>query len=745
MARPSVRCPACGKLLAVKAEQAGKKLRCPGCQNPVSVPTAAEADPDPPAPAATPARGPASPVAPASARAAPAGDPAPAVAHPVARASTRATPAGDPAPAVAPASWHATPAGNPAPAVAPASARAAPAGDPAPAVAHPVSPGEPPPPVPSRARGCARHILVLFLVLVLGAWAKSGFRFTLPDPVTDALAVLDAPFAEERTRGEAVQAFAEIALRAHSDEANLARRAIAALGSVLRRPEPRLRQVAAQGLFTVAMRALAMSPRDAEPWLRELASTAPALAGLLDDADAEVAAAAARSLTKLALMALPALRDSVRQGPPQHRVAAAGVLRAMAPRCREAVGCLLDVLADEAPEVRRVAAQGLLELEFTGSFREVHDRPFPILMARLADPEPVARRAAAELLARDPGGRDAMMVEWRTCLPPLLEALDAEPAQRGPALACLALLEDAALPELRRAFAGPDVTARRRAAAALGACDPESSLGTLVDAVADADAGVRREVVAALQRSGFGSAGARDAVLAARRDPDAGVRIQAVRVLGAWGKFQREPVPALLECFADPDPAVRLESVRAAAALAGTVDLAVPALFASLKDPDEGVRSAAGIALQQEGPLREAHRQGKAAVPILTLALSHRIQYLRIMAAKGLVQIGAAAVEALPALTAALADPDHQVRAAVAEALRNLGPAAKPAAADLVRALADRESDVRRQAALALGAIGDVPPEAIPALEKAAGDTFEDVKHAAAIALKEIQEIRGRR
>ena len=36
-------CPSCGKTLNVKDEYAGKKARCPGCQEPLTVPFAPEA------------------------------------------------------------------------------------------------------------------------------------------------------------------------------------------------------------------------------------------------------------------------------------------------------------------------------------------------------------------------------------------------------------------------------------------------------------------------------------------------------------------------------------------------------------------------------------------------------------------------------------------------------------------------------------------------------------------------------
>jgi uncharacterized Zn finger protein (UPF0148 family) len=51
-------CPSCGKVLNVKDEYAGKKARCPGCQEGLTVPFAPEPEPEPEAAAAAAAPAP---------------------------------------------------------------------------------------------------------------------------------------------------------------------------------------------------------------------------------------------------------------------------------------------------------------------------------------------------------------------------------------------------------------------------------------------------------------------------------------------------------------------------------------------------------------------------------------------------------------------------------------------------------------------------------------------------------------
>jgi hypothetical protein len=109
-------------------------------------------------------------------------------------------------------------------------------------------------------------------------------------------------------------------------------------------------------------------------------------------------------------------------------------------------------------------------------------------------------------------------------------------------------------------------------------------------------------------------------------------------------------------------------------------------------------------------------REGAAAVPVLTKALSDESPEDRAAAATSLAEIGPPNALAVPALAKALSDENPRVRSMAAMALQSSGAKAAAAIPQLTKALQDPSDSVRHFAADALGAIGAPAASAVPAL-----------------------------
>ncbi|MFC5880814.1 fumarate reductase/succinate dehydrogenase flavoprotein subunit [Streptomyces virginiae] len=262
---------------------------------------------------------------------------------------------------------------------------------------------------------------------------------------------------------------------------------------------------------------------DADPAVRTtavaaLGETVPAGAGLaladrLGDSDPAVRAAAAAALREL-LEVLPGdpglaagLRAALAVPDPAVRSAALEALRAL--RLGDA-GLYAAALADAEVDVRIHAVRGLVSVDAAAE-----------LAAAQGDPAREVRVAVAKGLAavRDPAPAP---------LDPLLA--DADPLVRGAALAALAAVgcPGGYARTAVAAMADPAWQVRAGAAAGLSAAAAEVAGPALAEALADADADVRKAAVLALLGP-RDSAGARAALATAVGDPDADVRAYAAR------------------------------------------------------------------------------------------------------------------------------------------------------------------------------------------------------------------------
>ncbi len=169
------------------------------------------------------------------------------------------------------------------------------------------------------------------------------------------------------------------------------------------------------------------------------------------------------------------------------------------------------------------------------------------------------------------------------------------------ALRACALLGTMAAPAL------PEITARLRtadyapeAAMALSVMGPDAYT-PLADALTNEDPAVRKEAVRSLGklqgRASLDPSFVVPSLLDALADRDAGVRAIATTYLGIIHKDPDAAVPALTEMLKDEDPEVRTAAASALGSFGEAANPALPALRRAQGDKDENVAREAGLTI----------------------------------------------------------------------------------------------------------------------------------------------------
>jgi HEAT repeat protein len=328
----------------------------------------------------------------------------------------------------------------------------------------------------------------------------------------------------------------------------------------------------------------------------------------------------------------------------------------------------------------------------------------PELLARLDDPSPRPRAAAAHALANLGPAAEA-------AVPRLIQRLsDPEAPVRAGAAWALGHIGAGARPALLplvEALRDPDANVRFRAGFSLGRIHPDTEAAerALIAIVADSGAPGRADAAAAL--GGLGPAGqpAVQALAGALSDAREAVRGRAAWALGQVGPGARMAVPALRAAF--KDAGIRWRVADALGAIGRDALAAVPDLVAAVQDPSSNVRWRAAQALGAIGP-----GASRAAVPALLGALRDPLENVRLGALVSLGQLDAETSVVLPAYVRALSDEDGRVRARAARALGRLAPLPSDARQALTRATEDESEWVRAEATKALRKGGPARPAA---------------------------------
>jgi len=282
----------------------------------------------------------------------------------------------------------------------------------------------------------------------------------------------------------------------------------------------------------------------------------------------------------------------------------------------------------------------------------------------------------------------------------------------------------------------------------LAQSDSADSVGPLIFAIKDEDAGVRGAAARALGR--FQDRRAVEPLIQMLRDLAPPVRAAAAETLGKLG--DRQAVDWLVEALRDNDPQVRANASRSLEKLGwrpGTDSLRVLQVLA-----EGNQRQIVALGAEAIGPLLEMMQTGppnkqleavKAlgeiyeprVVPALLQALRKSSPGVRIAALEALERQGDATVYS--EVERLLRDSNANVRgAAVETAARCGGVQAVPS---LLRVLKDSSWEVRRDAAKALGLLGG--SAAVEGLCKLLRDSDRDVREGAIVSLGQICDPRA--
>jgi len=308
----------------------------------------------------------------------------------------------------------------------------------------------------------------------------------------------------------------------------------------------------------------------------------------------------------------------------------------------------------------------------------------------------------------------------------------------------------------------------------LAQIDSPDSVGPLIFAIKDEDAGVRSAAARALGR--FQDRRAVEPLIQMLRDLVPPVRAAAVETLGKLG--DRQAVDWLVEILRDNDPQVRAnashsleklgwrpgtDSQRVLQVLAAGNQRQIVALGSDAIEPLlemmqtgaphkqlEAVKALGEIYEPRVVPaLLQALRKSSPAVRIAALEALERhsdssvyIEVERLLRDSNANVRGAAVeaaarcggIRAVPSLLRVLKDSSWEVRRDAARVLGSVGGAA--AVEGLCKLLRDPDRDVRESAIISLGQIGD--PQAIHPLVLALLDTESSVRTAAARALPAV-------
>lgn len=269
-----------------------------------------------------------------------------------------------------------------------------------------------------------------------------------------------------------------------------------------------------------------------------------ALIARLEDENAEVRSAAARSLGKLKdARAVPGLIGALKDRDARVRASAAEALSEF--EDTRAIAPLADLLNDPSADVKRSALDALSHFE--------NNLPTATIIRLLTDADADVRHQAAHLAGRS---RDR-----------------------------------SATGALAKLVGDPDADVRQAAIQAIGELGDPAAAVALVPALSDADADVRAEAINAFEE--LKAPIAEVTLVGLMRDRDADVRERAARLAG--DRRMVAAVPTLRRMLDDPDSDVRESAVDALGEIPDAA--AYDALRAALTSKDAKVRRAAAEAL----------------------------------------------------------------------------------------------------------------------------------------------------
>ncbi|MCE9534379.1 MAG: HEAT repeat domain-containing protein [Planctomycetes bacterium] len=434
------------------------------------------------------------------------------------------------------------------------------------------------------------------------------------------------------------------------------------------------------------------------------------------------------------------------------RASAAVILGHIGPSAKEAIPALTVALRDLRPgRGGELFAQPVCELA-ANALKRIDPAILPSLttslIADLKNPDEKIRGAAARVFGQ-------MGVVAQEAIPSLVNMSLREKNNYAVQFANKALKTTgpSVVPLFMDALADKDLSVRANAIHGLSMYPTEANvtIPIFLSALKSDNFGIRINAVRALATTVRANESAKPAIVDALpividalkdKNSDSNIKRETVILIGSLGPAGKAAVPALSTVLKEDQwKGVRERAAWALSQMGPAAEGAVPALIAALRDEESSVRGSAADALGDIGIAE------KDVISALAVALKDR----NADAAKALAKLAAREKEAwakskmepsaegvVVALVGALRNNTDYIRLMSAEALGDIGIATKDVVAALADTLKDKNGKVRMAAAKSLGKLGVDARVAVPKLTDALKDEDEGVRKEVGEALKKI-------
>lgn len=459
---------------------------------------------------------------------------------------------------------------------------------------------------------------------------------------------------------------------------------------------------------------------------------------------------------KEAKVAVPALIQALNDPDRQVWAQAISILANLGPDAEPAIPKLLEQFATKKGGRQRDIRQAMLRASFALS--RIGPKALPSLLDGVKSDDPGLRAGCAKALGgMGPAAKEAI---------PLLVAnlrLMGEDERRETIDALGLMGRDAAKP-LAEALGSGDANVRSGAALALAQLgkDAQEAAPKVAElAVSEGDNKVRAALFSAVPKVGIEPKRAVELLIPGVTHDQEEVRHAATNALFLLQGGQEFRTAALVKLLKDPYPVWSQRAATVLGRLGSSAEAAVPALLevGTKQNPPNPVYFEA---LGQIGPaavpnvLRAVEKEnpdaltrdhwsvkciqsiGGEAVQPLTVGLSSKNLSVRLLAARGLGELGPAAASASGGLLAAASDPDARIRAAALGSLVSVRAPSDTLVARVDAGLKDPSPIVRATAAQLVPHLGNDAPQVAAPLLAALNDQDENVRISAAQVLGSI-------
>ncbi|CAO3568618.1 unnamed protein product [Mortierella alpina] len=292
-------------------------------------------------------------------------------------------------------------------------------------------------------------------------------------------------------------------------------------------------------------------------------------------------------------------------------------------------------------------------------------------------------------------------------------------------------LSESAIQSLIGALKDEDADVRKSAASALGnqSTLSESAIQSLIGALNHENTYVRWIAASALRSQSRLSEAAMQSLIDAINHENADVRSLAAEGLGNQSRLPEAAIQPLIGAVNHENADVRWIAASALGKHSTLPEAAMQSLIGALKDENEDVRWRAAEALGNQSTLSEA------AIQSLIGALKDENADVRWIAASALGKQSTLSEAAMQSLIGAPEDENADVRWIAVSALVKQSRLSEAAIQSLIGALKDENADVRWIAASALGKQSTLSEAAIQSLTGALKDENANVRSSAASAL----------